>query len=138
MNKSVRGVLKIGNFVLLIKRKKNNKLYFVFPGGHKRRDESDADTCKREFKEETNLDIIPKKHINDIEESSSFTTSYYLCSLKEITGRDVLPQLKMIGPETEKDQLSDFYKPLWVKIDELEGKTIYPKSIVNMIINGKI
>jgi len=138
MNKSVRGVLKIDDFVLLIKRKKDNELYFVFPGGHKKEEESDTETCKREFKEETNLDIIPIEHIEDIKEGTSFITSYYLCNLKKPINNNLLPKLKMTGPEVEKDQSKNYYKPLWVKTRELKGKTIYPKSIVKMIMNGEI
>lgn len=138
MNKSVRGVLKINDFILLIKRIKNNELYFVFPGGHKKEGESDGETCQREFKEETNLDVVPVDHIKDIEEGASFTTSYYLCSLKKPINDSRLPELKVIGPELGRDPSIDFYKPIWISISKLKGKTIYPVSIVKMIIHGKI
>ena len=41
--------------VLLIKRFKNNRRYWVFPGGHKRKNEQLIETAIRELKEETNL-----------------------------------------------------------------------------------
>ena len=41
--------------VLLIKRFKNNRHYWVFPGGHKRKNEQLIETAIRELKEETNL-----------------------------------------------------------------------------------
>ena len=42
--------------VLLIKRFKNNRRYWVFPGGHKRKNEQLIETAIRELKEETNLE----------------------------------------------------------------------------------
>jgi len=138
MEKSVRGVLKIDDFILLIKRIKDKKTYYVFPGGHKEGNESDRETCIREFREETNLDILPLKHIQDIKEGQAFITSYYLCKLKvNITGSK-LPKLKIIGPEVDNNALDNQYKPLWINIHELEGKTIYPDAIIKMIVNGEI
>jgi len=41
--------------VLLIERFKNNRRYWVFPGGHKRRGEKLVETAVRELTEETNI-----------------------------------------------------------------------------------
>ncbi len=46
--------------VLLIKRFKNNRHYWVSPGGHKRKNEQLIETAIRELKEETNLSTKKK------------------------------------------------------------------------------
>ena len=138
MDRSVRGVLKINHFVLLIKRIKKDKLYFVFPAGHKKEEETDKETCKREFFEETSLKVEPIGLIESIKEGRSHTTIYFLCKLEQSVTSNDFPKVKIIGPELEKDPSRDYFKPLWIDISDLADLTIYPDSIVKMIIRGDI
>jgi len=135
MIKCARGIIILNNHVLLIKRIKNNHLYYVFPGGHSLLNEDEMATCKREVKEETNLNVVPFKKIEVIEELSSFKTVFFLCKLDNKPKSSFkLPKLTIIGVEKDRNNKNNYYKPIWVQFKQLDNLLIYPKVIVDYIL----
>lgn len=59
----VAGILIENGKILLIEHKKNNKKYWLVPGGGVDWGESTAEALTREYKEETNLDINVKRFL---------------------------------------------------------------------------
>ena len=57
----VAGILVENNKILLIQHHKNNKKYWLIPGGGNDWGETTKQALIREYKEETNLDIIAPK-----------------------------------------------------------------------------
>lgn len=110
--------------VLLVHRK-NEKEYFVFPGGGVEKEETIEQAVIRELKEETTIDAKIDKllyhHIYD-DDTEHF---FYLCSY--ISGE---PKLSNNSPEKKKMlEGAEFYNPMWVLIKELGNILLYPLEI---------
>ena len=119
--------------VLLIKRFKNNRRYWVFPGGHKRKNEQLIETAIRELKEETNLDA--KKE--DLEKILAYFSAY--SQIKEVfyllKKEKPLP-VKIIGEEKERNTVVNSYRLVWYpleKIDQIKN-ILYPEEARNWLI----
>ena len=103
--------------VLLIKRFKKGRHYWVFPGGHKRQNERLIETAVRELKEETNIDALSKKlkkvlqyKNRDTEEEEAF----YLLKV------DQPCSVKIIGEEVIKNSQEDSYQLVWFPKSKME------------------
>lgn len=123
-------VLVKNDEVLLIHRR-NTKEYYVFPGGGIEEGESAEQAVLRELKEETSITakiIKLLQHINDAE-----TENYvYLC--RYIAGE---PKLGDNTPEKQKMLGgTEYYNPVWIKVQNLENLPIYPLEARNLFIEG--
>ena len=63
MRKRVRGIILDGKNIILMKRQKEGREYWVFPGGMVERGETLESALKRECREELGIDIAVKKLI---------------------------------------------------------------------------
>jgi ADP-ribose pyrophosphatase YjhB (NUDIX family) len=135
MSKSIRGIIIINNHILLIKRIKKGNLYYVFPGGHLEEGESFKQACIREVKEEANLDVVTVKRIFLLKESPRHTSIYYLCKPQLEIGKE-LPKLELIGEEKEKNSKKDYFKPVWMKLTELDKIIVYPGRMKSIIMKN--
>ena len=118
------GILIKNNKVLLIHRK-NEKEYWVFPGGGVEEKESIEEAIIRELQEETSIVIKINKllyhHIYD----NNTEQFFYLCDY--ISGE---PRLAEDSPEKiETLEGKDFFDPLWFSIGELKSILLYPLEI---------
>jgi ADP-ribose pyrophosphatase YjhB (NUDIX family) len=59
-------VITKDNTVALIKRTRENKVYYMFPGGQKENNETFEETCIREIKEELGVDIVIDRQIAEV------------------------------------------------------------------------
>ena len=93
------------NKLLLIRRKKAQKEYWVFPGGGLKEGETFEESTKREVLEETGLKVEPIKLLYKLQggDIKNFHL-YYLC---ELVGKG---KLKFTGPEKKRDK-NQVYKP---------------------------
>lgn len=128
--KKIRAVsiLIKGDEVLLIHRK-NEKEYFVFPGGGVE-EETVEEAVIRELQEETMIEVKINKllyhHIYD----NNTEQYFYLCSY--VKG---IPGLSEDSEENKKMQEGkDFYDPKWIKIEELKNMLVYPLEIRDLLI----
>ena len=119
--------------VLLIKRFKNNRHYWVFPGGHKRKNEQLIETAIRELKEETNL---PAKKEN-LKQILAYFSAY---SLREevfyLLKKEKPSPIKIIGEEKERNTVVNSYRLVWYpleKIDQIKN-ILYPEEARNWLI----
>jgi ADP-ribose pyrophosphatase YjhB (NUDIX family) len=81
-------IITVGKKILLVKHKKNDKEYWLLPGGGVKYGESLTNALKRELKEELNLKIDVKDivYINDsinIEEERHIVNVYFRCIITE-------------------------------------------------------
>src|ERR1035437_9976151 len=122
-------ILIRGDEVLLIHRK-NEKEYFVFPGGGVEEGETIEQAVIREMLEETTMEIKINKllyhHIYDNDTEQYF----YLCDY--ISGEPKLDE----NSEEKKKMLEgkDFYDPKWIEIKELKNMLVYPLEIRDLLI----
>lgn len=110
-NKRAVGVIIKDNNILLIKRIKNGRLYFIFPGGSVERGETIEDTVIREMKEEVSLNVKPSKLLFQIKNRGR--EEYYFL-IKEFSGTPAIG-----GPEKERMNEDNQYHPIWIPLTDL-------------------
>lgn len=113
----VAGILRQGDSILLIKHQKNNKEYWLLPGGGVDYGETFQQALEREFLEETNL-IISTENMVFVMESINPSGERHIVNfifIVEQTGGT----LKM-GEEERLMELK------FVKISELDDYVIFP------------
>jgi ADP-ribose pyrophosphatase len=124
------GVLIRGGKILLQREKEGNE--YALPGGHVKSNETSEQSLIREYKEETNADIICERLIW-IEESfwkwgdrdTSTIAFYYL--IKLVNDADIPDDYF----ESQKDNCNVILE--WVLIQDLKGLTVYPRFLVEKI-----
>lgn len=122
------GIVAKNDKVLLIYREKKGHKYYVFPGGHGRRNEKPKNTVIREIKEETNEKpkLIFEYH-DHFNKSSDF---YYLCQWQ----KGSKPELT--GEEKIRNSKNNFCKPLWIELDKLANLNILPVFAKDWLMNN--
>ena len=102
--------------VLLIERFKNNRHYWVFPGGHKRKGEKLVETAVRELAEETNIKSKEKELTKILDYFNSYSRQievFYLLRLKRPLS------VKIVGEEKTKNSSSNSYQLVWYPLRKL-------------------
>ena len=108
--------------VLLIKRIRENLIYFVFPGGGIENRETPEESAKREALEELGLKVKIKECISKVE----FNGTQYFFRAQIVSG--VLGTGS--GDEyTEKNMDRGKYFPLWIDIKSLSSIDVRPKEV---------
>ena len=108
MQKRAVAIIIKDNKVLLIRRVKEGKEYFVFPGGGVEQGESDKQAVVREIKEELGLNIQVSEPFFEIETQEQ-QEIYFL--IKNFIGEP-----KLGGEEKERMNKNNQYHPGWYKI----------------------
>lgn len=132
MQKRTRAIIISGREVLLIKRVKQNSVYWVFPGGGVEKDEKIIDALFREIKEEIGVEIKIKNlfRINrfrhpDNNRSKEF---FYLCEI--ISGTVGTGN----GPEFKHSSgYEGSHTPEWVELSQIMGLELRPTIIRNCV-----
>lgn len=121
MEKRAVGIIIKNNKVLLIRRIKDGREYFVFPGGGVKETETPEEAVVREIKEELGLKIRIDKFLFRIEnkEREEF---YFL--IKEFSG---IP--KISGEEKERTNENNQYYPFWADLNKIGSlSNLYPEK----------
>lgn len=115
-------ILIKNNKVGLIKRVRNGKTYYVFPGGGIKAGETPENAAKREALEETGLEVEIQECIETVDFNGK---QYYF--LAAITGGEFGSGN---GEEfTEKNQNRGTYLPVWIEVCDLATLTILPAKV---------
>lgn len=121
MPKRAVAVIIKGNEILLMRRIKGRRDYFVFPGGGVEKGETIKDAAIREIKEEFGLDVKIERFLFKIRNGSR-DEFYFLA--KDFSG---VPEIG--GEEKERMTESNQYHPAWKKLSELKSlPNLYPKK----------
>jgi len=129
MKHSGRVILLENNAVLLIKRVKNDRTYYVFPGGKAEQGETPEMTAMREAYEELGVQV----KLGDCFETIRFceVEQYYFLAT-------------IVGGELGTGQAEEFitgegtYELEWLPVEELNKYPIIPVEVVNrLMIVGK-
>lgn len=116
--------------ILLIHRFKDNKEYYVLPGGTIEEGESPEEAAVREAKEETNFDIELDSLLwksNEIVKGEERLGNYFL--VKNFKG-----ELKLGGPEAKKQSKDNTYLFEWFPVADLNKILFFPEDIGKKII----
>ena len=128
----VRAIIKNDDSLLVIKRIKNGKTYFVFPGGGVDDGESHPIALKRECKEELGLDVSVLEFMYDFDfikkDNEPQKEYFYQCDILggKLGSGD--------GEEYSPDRNSGIYEPMWIKLEELSDLDLRPIEIKNKLI----
>ena len=121
MNKRVVGIIIKGGKILLMRRIRNGREYFVFPGGGIEGNESLENGVAREIKEEFNLDVKINKFLFQIENRGR-QEFYFL--IEKFSG---VP--KISGDEKKRMNESNQYYPVWKDLEEIPNlSNLHPKE----------
>lgn len=138
MHKSVRGIIKKDEGIILIHRLKARedgyiRDYYVVPGGKMELGESEEDTVKREVYEEIGITVEPERKL--LEYKSDYDDSiqiFYLCKyLDGIVGSGTGPEI------TNKSEYKGSFNPEIVKIEEISNINLVPEEIKDFLSNKK-
>ncbi|KAA0550381.1 NUDIX domain-containing protein [Bacillus sp. BGMRC 2118] len=110
--------------VALIKRIKNDEVYYVFPGGGMEEGESPEETTVREVKEELGVTIDIKYLVATVQFEG---TQYFYVA-------DILSGHFGTGTGEEfADPSRGYYEPIWVEITSLSSLDVKPKRVAELI-----
>ncbi len=120
---SVKAIITKNGKFLMIKKIRNDKIEFGFPGGLVEKSENLEEACKREVKEELGIDVEIKKLLYARKYTHPSGTEdvgiYYLCE----------PKNKNFKLEKEKDQ-----KPIEIVwVDENDNIPEWAKNLIKKL-----
>ena len=126
MKHSGRVILLENNAVLLIKRVKNDRTYYVFPGGKAEQDETPEITAMREAYEELGVQV----ELGDCFKMICFceVEQYYFLAT-------------IVGGKLGTGQAEEFitgegtYELEWLPVEELNKYPIIPMEVVTSLMN---
>ncbi|MBQ7409806.1 MAG: NUDIX domain-containing protein [Clostridia bacterium] len=130
MHKSVRGIIKKDNGIVLIHRLKPRedgtiRDYYVVPGGKMEQGESEEETVKREVYEELGITVELERKL--LEYNSDYDDSiqiFYLCKyLDGVVGTGNGPEM------TNKSEYKGSFNPEIVKLEEIPNINLVPEEI---------
>ena len=129
MKHSGRVIILKDNEVLLIKRVKNDRTYYVFPGGKAEVGETPEMTAMREAYEELGVQV----ELGDCFETVRFSEVQQYYFLATIVGGEL-----GTGQAEEFTTGEGTYELEWLPVEELNKYPIIPTEIVNrLMIVGK-
>lgn len=123
------GIVIRNKKLLIMHRIKNGREYYVIPGGHRRRRESEEQAVIREVWEETGVKIEnPKLALVFEDHSYDLIHKYYLGEWK--SGEK--PYL--LGEEKDANSEENYYDPMWVDLGKIEKLNILPRYIKDWLM----
>lgn len=123
MRVRVAGVIIKDDKILLMRRVKNGREYFVFPGGAVEKGESPKDALVREIKEELSLDAKPDKLLLEMVNTDYQQKEYYYL-VKDFRG-----EVALGGEEKENMNKDNQYYPRWFDLTKaFQLANLYPES----------
>ncbi|MFA3800494.1 NUDIX domain-containing protein [Leptotrichia hongkongensis] len=131
----VAGILIEDNKILLIQHHKNNKKYWLIPGGGNDWGETTKEALIREYKEETNMDIEVDEFLFFSETISPDKKRHVLNLFYKIHRNNKNDSIIKLGEEAVLTDLK------FVTKEELETMTIYPnikENLLKLMNNEKI
>ncbi len=123
----VRGIIRNGNRIMLLKRNRNGEKFYVFPGGGIEKDETKEQALRREISEEVGAEITNIKFLTNFE-WRQFET-FYTC--------DIVSVGKPTGNEWIDMKPNNTYEIVEKKISKLADLKLYPEGIVKTFLDIK-
>lgn len=121
LNKRAAAVIVKDDKILLMRRVKNGREYFVFPGGGIHEGETPEEAAIRELKEEFGISVKIEKLLFKMENRGK-EEFYFL--VREFSGT---PEIG--GEEKEQMSADNQYYPAWKELSEISSlSNLYPEG----------
>ena len=120
-------ILNDQNNLLLIRRVKNEREYWVFPGGSVEAGESYEQAVVREVREETSLIVSGPTLM--LENTNAGRSEFYF-KFSDISGTVKLG----VGPELERLSATNLYEPIWLLQSEFLTQNVLPINIKSDVL----
>ncbi len=124
------------NAVALIRRQREGRTYYVFPGGSVEENETPECAAVREAQEELGLDIDIDRLVARVyyaRGSAQRTDQYYF--LTRITGgafgTGAGPEMQGLYPPQ-----SGTYKAIWMPVRQLIREVVYPLQVAHLVMHS--
>ncbi len=115
----------------LIKRVRQDKTYFLFPGGTVEEGETFEQAYVREIEEELGLIVSVDREIERIVFNDK-EQRYYICNvISGNFGSGTGPEYQPGLPEERGT-----YEPVWMPVDELTANDVRPRHVCEMVVHG--
>ncbi|MCF7510340.1 NUDIX domain-containing protein [Vibrio sp. D54] len=116
--------------LLLIHRVRNDRQYWVFPGGSVEAGEKPVEAAKREALEETSIELGSVKKVLELENQGRLETYFlsYVGNLKVKLGS---------GPEQIRKSDVNQYHLKWVRVEQLHSISLYPEKAKAFFLKHK-
>jgi cytidylate kinase len=134
---NARAICFVGDKIVLIKRVKEGREYYVFPGGHVDKGENSRYTATRELKEETNIvtDSTQNRLIYKRMQNGEMHAVYH-CRYKsgEVAKTDAEEYVSSPSAMGHDGKERGTYEPVLLDISKMAETTIYPANVKFQII----
>ena len=124
-----RAIIIIQDRLVVMERKKENRHYFVLPGGHLENNESFEECVIREVNEEFGIEVRPIKIIYDLVAGNDMQ-GIFLCEY--VSG--VLGKTEF-GEEYQQDRNRGEYNPTSIPKTELKNINLVPTELKEQLIS---
>lgn len=133
MRKAVRAIIFKDNQLLVMKRNKFGKQYYILPGGGVMMGETCEHAIAREMNEETGLRLGAIRPVF-VEQAGVPYGVQYVYLADYISGE---PKLSPSSDEAAISALgNNIYEPLWLPIGELSGVSFVSERLKHAILGG--
>ena len=111
--------------ILLIHRLKNERDYWVIPGGGAENQETPIETAIREVNEELEIKLLPEKlkQLFEIDNEVIFLSQIKQTKVPRISGE-----------EKERSSTKNIYEPAWVTLKDLTTINLMPPEIAQQLL----
>ncbi len=127
----VAGIILKDDAVALIERRRGGEVYYLFRGGGAEGDEALAAALTREIREELGLQIKVDTLVAEVVYQGS--TQYYFTSTVTGGAFGTGRGQEIVGPTMPEDGT---YTPAWIPVKQMRQYRIFPKDIVELILNA--
>jgi mutator protein MutT len=125
----VRAIIIENGKLLTFRRKKNNEIYWVFPGGGVEIGENHESAIKRECKEELGVEIEKGEIIAQYEFGNDLEYFYKCRIISGMLGTGNGPEFQP-GYEAKDARIIE-----WLSVIELKNFDLRPKAVTELISN---